>query len=323
MDNSNISEEEMISKIQANKPRLKLSSVKSYISKLKNINKQLGNENLLDLSPLTDKSIIDEFIKDKSFNTQKTYYGTVVSLLKSLQDDDEFDKVIREYQKDMQKYMKEAQAKEEEQKKTEKQDKNWATLEELRGVIDDIKNNVDSKGLFSKEELSKKEFHEIQKYIVGSLYLADIHNNPPLRLDYAPMRIMHIEEYKADPPKENALVIVNKNKKFFELVDYKTKETYGIKNYVVGETLNKILNKWLKVNKSKYLLLNNNDKPMQGVDLSKLIMRIFEPLNKKIGVSLLRHIVISQLYPADLKARMRTAELMGHSVAQQFLYAKK
>ena len=163
----------------------------------------------------------------------------------------------------------------------------------------------------------------IQKYVVGMLYVGDIKNNPPMRLDFAPMKILHISDYKKKEDKENSLVVCSKTKMFFEFVDYKTNKTYGTKKIPLGDTLIKLMNKWLKVNKTNSLLINQRGNPMKSYELSKLVNNVFSPTGKKIGVTLIRHIVISKLYPAQLEERKTTADLMAHSVPQQTLYSKK
>jgi hypothetical protein len=110
---------------------------------------------------------------------------------------------------------------------------------------------------------------------------------------------------------------------FFELVDYKTESTYGVKKIEVGDTLRKVLNKWLKINPSGSLLLNLKGKPMTANDLSKFINLVFKPSGKKIGATMLRHIVISELFPARLEESEKTANLMLHSTNTQTLYSKK
>jgi mevalonate pyrophosphate decarboxylase len=62
---------------------------------------------------------------------------------------------------------------------------------------------------------------------------------------------------------------------------------------------------------------------MTANDLSKYIVKVFSPTGKKVGATMLRHIVISELFPARLEEQQKTADLMLHSTNQQNLYAKK
>ena len=137
------------------------------------------------------------------------------------------------------------------------------------------------------------------------------------------MVIKHISKWDKATEKENSLVIVNKDKKFFSLVDYKTSGTYGFKSINLSDKMNDIINLWLKFNKSTSLLLNQRLKPMNGNDLSKFINKVFSPTGKKVGATLLRHIVISELFPAHFSQSKRTADLMLHSPQLQTLYSKK
>jgi hypothetical protein len=314
--------EQFIDEMKRARPSLKLTSIKSYMSKLEVINKAIGSENTLDLNVLLEPDVVFEFLSDKKPNTKKTYLGCIVCLLVAFnKGSDELLKTYRNTLEDLQKGVETDMAK---QEKSKKQEENWASIEALRQIIDNYLNLINEGRLWSKPDLTQKEFQLIQKYVVGMLYLGDIENNPPLRLDYAPMKVVHITEYnKIDHPTQNMLVITNRDNMFFELVDYKTESTYGVKKIEVGDTLRKVLNKWLKINPSGSLLLNLKGKPMTANDLSKFINLVFKPSGKKIGATMLRHIVISELFPARLEESEKTANLMLHSTNTQTLYSKK
>ena len=151
-------------------------------------------------------------------------------------------------------------------------------------------------------------------------------DNPPLRLDYAPMKIISKNVYNDIPTDDqniNYLVITGKNKKEFILNDYKTKGTYGQKKIPVSSIVNKLLNVWLHYNTTDYLLLNSKNESLSSNGLTKLITSVFLPTGKKISVSMLRHIFISEIFPADSEKRQKIADLMVHSVNMQTDYAKK
>ena len=88
----------------------------------------------------------------------------------------------------------------------------------------------------------------LQKWLVSNLFTSD--DNPPTRLDYAPMEIISTTEYdklKEDEKKSgNFLVVKNRNEKFFHFNEYKTSGKYGEKVVKVGKKLNSVINIWLK-----------------------------------------------------------------------------
>jgi len=320
--------EETIERLLRLKPNLKPSTAKSYIKKLECINKSLGIENVYSIDILEDKEIVDEYLKEFKNNTIKTYLGAIITLLQAFGKTADLLEVIDEYREELETRQKVEQKRLESQEKSESQEKNWVEIEELQKIVDTLGDEINLKRLWEKgDDISMKEFFLIQKYIVGMLYVGDIENNPAMRLDYAPMKIIHISDYKKQEadgiPKENSLVVCSKSKMFFEFVDYKTNKTYGIKKIPLGDTLIKLMNLWLKVNKTGSLLINQRGNPMKGNELSKLVNNVFSPTGKKIGVTLLRHIIISKLFPAQLDNQKNTANLMAHSVPQQTLYSKK
>ena len=63
---------------------------------------------------------------------------------------------------------------------------------------------------------------------------------------------------------------------------------------------------------------------MTSNGLTKYLNKTFEPSGKNnISSSMIRHIFITDKFPPQLKEKEEVASKMGHSVAQQELYAKK
>ena len=116
----------------------------------------------------------------------------------------------------------------------------------------------------------------------------------------------------------NYLVVKNTTKKFFVFNNYKTAKVYHQKKIIdVGTELNKVLNKWLKINTSDYLLLNSIYEPFSKNGLTKFIQKIFGSNGKKVSVSMIRHAYLSSRYNADTQDKASIAESMMHSVSMQ------
>ena len=162
-------------------------------------------------------------------------------------------------------------------------------------------------------------------WVLGNLYIGD-DSNPPLRNDYA-MRVVSLSQYNdlGDDArkKNNFLVVQGPRRKFFSLSKYKTEGSYGTKTIPVGKKLNYVLNKWLKINKSGHLLVTKAGLPMRESAITKHLQKVFAATGKRIGSSMLRHIYISEKFPANLGEKEDTAALMAHSVKTQTMYAKK
>tara|TARA_R110000803_G_scaffold124302_1_gene192104 strand:+ start:13116 stop:14081 length:966 start_codon:yes stop_codon:yes gene_type:complete len=307
------------------KRKLRESSIKVYVSNIKKLHSLMfDDEELKDLDFLKDKTKVMETIKDKKLSTRKTYLASIVVSLMALDKDKT---LIKYYRDKMEELAKDFSKEMGEQKKSEVQDKNWVSLEALRKVMRKYRNELNDKGIFKKsmEELTNKEFELLQKWVVASLYILD--ENPPLRNNYI-MEIISNKDYSnfSDEEKaaDNYLVIKSRNSKEFSLGDYKTSAKYGTQTIPVGKKLNSVLNIWLNINKTGHLLLNTKKDPMTANGLTKFLQKTFEPTGKKnISSSMIRHIFISDKFPAVNDEKAAVAKQMLHSVDQQTDYAKK
>lgn len=307
------------------KRNIKPSSLKAYLLNLQKLMKlseiQPSVDNLDSL--LKKPENIEKLLHDKKSSTIRNYIASIVVYLGI---DEKNEKLLTEYRQLMDKYQKANNETIENNKKSDTQSKNWATMAELKTVLKNYKKQIDMNGILKKDELNKKEFDLLQKWVVGSLYIADP-ENLPLRNDYI-MEIISDSDYKrlteAQKKEQNYLVIKNKNNKYFSLGEYKTSDKYGIREIKVGKILNKIINTWLKYNKSKHLILNSKGDPINANSLTKLLIKIFEPTGKKISSSMIRHIYITERFPPNTQEKKEVAEAMLHSKnIQSNIYAKE
>lgn len=307
--------------------KLKESSVKTYLFNLNKLHKKIFDKPIENLDFLLDVDKVINSLSELKLTTQKTYIASIVVALDAMKEK-KFEKALDKYREIMIDNIKFYNEDIKKQNKSESQSKNWVSMKELKKVVNDYHKELKNKKVFekSKDEITKKEKDLLQKYLVGSLYVID-NKNPPLRLDYAPLQIISLKDYnklKDDQKDKNYLVNVSRNNKFFSFSDYKTDKTYGIKKIPVGNKLNTVLNSYLKLHDNKYLLLNNKGEPMTPNSLGKYITKVFEPTNKKITGTLIRHIYISEfLTGPSLQEKENLSELMAHSTNTQQLYRKK
>lgn len=304
--------------------KLRASSINAYASNLNKLHKLMfDGEEISDLDFLKDRKKVMKTIEDKKLSTRKTYLAAIVVALMAFEKDE---KLISPYRDDMEALAKKFNDDMEKQKKSETQDKNWVSLAALRKVMRKYRNELNEKGIFKKDydDLTNKEFDLLQKWIVASLYILD--DNPPLRNNYI-MNVISNKDYEKLSEKEkeerNYTVVKSRNNKFFSLGNYKTSGKYGTKIIPVGKKLNSALNIWLKFNKTGHLLLNSKREPMTANGLTKYLQKTFSPTGKNISSSMIRHIFISEKFPAQNAEKEEVAEKMGHSVEQQTLYSKK
>ena len=302
---------------------LRESSLKAYASNMNKLHKLMFDKEIQNLDFLKNKKEVMKTIENKKLSTRKTYLAAIVVTLMAF---DKNEDLIKYYRDKMEDLAKQFSANMEEQKKSETQDKNWVSLSALRKVMRKYRNELNQKGIFKKEpdDLTNKEFDLLQKWIVASLYILD--ENPPLRNDYI-MTVISNKEYDKLSEKEiennNYTVVKSRNNKMFSLGEYKTSGKYGTKIIPVGKKLNSALNIWLKFNSSGHLLLNSKKEPMTANGLTKYLQKTFAPTGKNISSSMIRHIFISDKFPAENKEKEEVANKMAHSVNQQTLYSKK
>ncbi len=308
--------------LKEKRPNLKESSQKTYITNLNKLAKEVGIKKINNLIFLQNGGNIWRALQEKKKSTQKTYLASIVVFLKAI---DAKKNLIDFYTEKMNELSEEHNQKISKQEKSDSQNENWVELPVLIKEIERQGREITRMRLWNKNKLTPAEYDQIQRYVTGALYVIS-DENPPIRADYADMKIISDKDYNdlsKEALKENYLVNESPRKKFFHLGSYKTSGDYGIKKIRVGKKLNNILNKWLKINDSGYLLKNNKEKPMNPNSLSKYMNKVFQELGKKIGISLIRHIYISHHFPAVNEEKQEVADKMMHSISQQTSYAKK
>jgi len=305
--------------IKEKRPKLRESSIDLYARNMRKLSKLNDEDEFENVNFLDNPSNIANMLKDKSLHTRKTYYSSIVVVLMALDKEKE---LIDKYRKEMEElqefYIKEKDS----NKKSEKMNKNWVEYTDLIKVMDNLRKKVSYEKIFKKENPTKKEKSLVQQLVIASLYLLEPEDNPPVRLDYI-MKVIPEKEYKSiENPKENYLVIKSRNHKYFSFNDYKTSGTYKDKEIKVGKKLNSLLNNWLKINNSGYLLLNNKDEPLSSNGLTKALNKVFESTNKNISASMIRHAYLTDRYSETTEDKKIIADAMLHSVQEQSGYIK-
>ena len=304
---------------------IKVSSLRAYILNLQKLLKLSGEDiSISNLDTLLkDTDLIMDLLEDKKPSTKRNYLAAIIVYLSV---DEKNKKLVETYRELMDKFAKENIELISDNKKTKSQEDKWTTINELRKVLKEYKRELDRKGSLKKNELTKKELDLLQKWVVGNLYIGD-EENPPLRNDYI-MKVVTSSQYNTLSEKQreetNYLIVKNKSNKTFSLGNYKTKDKYGIKEIKVGKSLNKVLNIWLKYNKTDNLLLNSKGESMTANGLTKYLTKVFSPTGKNISSSIIRSIYITEAFPPETEEKKELADLMLHSKeVQGSVYAKE
>ena len=283
-------------------------SIKTYKSILSTLYKKMN-----DISKIEEKDDLQgffcknpketlKFLSDLSPSKRKTTLSALVVLCFN---NEKAKDIYREQLiEDSDKYKEEK--KENGNQMSEKQKENWIDWKDVVNIHNQLGKEVNP--LFSKPSLTSGDFMKLQDYIILSLYVLQ---DPRRSLDYVSMRIKNID--KKDTT-EN--YIDGKN---FVFNNYKTKSLYGQQKIPISIKLKTLLNKWIKINPTEYLLVSpTSGKPLNIVQLNQRLNKIF---GKKIGSNMLRHSYLTSLY--DVEKMNKISTNMAHSTQQALsTYAK-
>ncbi len=295
----------IIELIKEKRPNLKDNSLRSYLITLKKLN---NDEEVKNLNFLKKFNEIMENINNFKLPTQRNKLTAILVVLSAF-NKKEFEEVEMKYRKELEDRNKQYNDYISSHQKSEKQQENWASLSDLKKVMNRYK----------KEAKENPTLKTVQPYLVSSLYLLQ----PPKRLDFSGMKI--IKSRKDNDEKTNYLLNLGRNKKYFIFNQFKTDKKFGSKEVLIPKDLNTVINLWLKVNKGDDFLYNSKGQNMTSNGLGKYITKIFKPTGKNITLNLLRNIYVSEHVDLEaIKKQKEIAAAMDHSEStQKSVYLKE
>jgi len=236
-------------------------------------------------------------------NSQRTYLISIVSTIKGLKG---FDKEFKIYYEKMMELNKELKVN---NTKSDVQAENWISQDKVKETFDEYYKKVEP--LLKLKKVNEKEWDDILDFVVLSLYVV----NEPRRLkDYQLMRVIKSSKDLTEDYKNfNYYLPVNCKFLFY---NYKTKGTYQLQEINVNELLQNILLQYLKLHplrkeKNFFLLVDYNGEELkQGNSITRILNRIFD---KKISVSMLRNIYLTDKFQKPMEILKETANNMGTS----------
>ena len=309
----------LITQLKEKRPHLAEGSVNMYrggiISLFKTVNDKNSIKTFTNLDWLDDSDKISKDISDMPLQTQKILLQSASVFL----DAQGKDELVKKYRAALFAVKKLHDTETEGQNKTVKEEENWCSWKSLEKVRNNYKQQLMNLGLLdakiNPDKVKPSQMALFQKWVITSLYTYQ----PPVRADYA-MDILSQSEYDAVPDEEkskNNYLVINKREKFFHFNKYKTHNLHGDKRVKVNKPMNAVLNKWLNVNKSGWLLLNIKKEPVNENQLGKAVTVAFEPCGKRIGINMLRKIYLTEKYQHEKAEKKADADAMLHSVSTQ------
>jgi len=281
--------------IKQNRPNIAESSIKTYVFSLK----KLGITSEDDIYKIKNPSGIFDEISDMKSSQQRNLLSSVLIIIKAKNLGDDLYEFYRKKCFDLGEEFNLEQAK---NIKSETQEKNWVKMSEL------IK-------------IANKKFKKNpgdQETLIASLYTLQ----PACRLDYYACKIIRSEAEMTE--KKNYLLIHNTRRKTFIFNDYKTANKYETIKVPVTKELNRVINKFLKLNPDReFLLQSKKGKHLSRNFLGKLIPVAFSETGKHITLNLIRHVYISEKIDIEaIKGFQDLSHAMMHSSSMQQKYAK-
>jgi hypothetical protein len=249
----------------------------------------------------------NEFFKDHKDTIIESLSGkpapsrkSVLSALFILTNDDEYRKLMLDD-------CRETNEKYRDQTKSEKETENWMSVEDIEKIYRGLFDKVSA--MFSRSIVGDPR--TIMEFLLVGL-LGGVSGLPPRRsLDYA---VMKIRNYS---PTDN---YYKAGKFYFNI--YKTAKKFGTQVLEVPTELDKMIKKWIKLNKGDYLLYSSNEKHLSSPQITRILNKVF---GKKVSTDMLRHIFLTDRYKnvPSIRDMEELATQMGHSTSTALEYVKK
>jgi hypothetical protein len=236
--------------LKINRPNLSQSSLKTYSSVLRNLQKNMNGDGIEWFSN-NDKDILD-YLKEKTAQTKKTTLSALFVLTKK-----------QSYRDVMMTVMKSVNDKNKEQKMNLKQEENWMSVKEIKDIYEPLL--VKAKSMLSKKSILNES--TIMEFLLVSFIAGVVEGLAPRRSqDYTELKIRNY-----DTKKDNYY----KASKFYFNV-YKTAKTYGLQVIDVPKELDVLLKKWVKINTNDYMLYSSNGNKLNSPQVTRILNKVFD-----------------------------------------------
>jgi len=279
------------------------SSLKLYFNNLRRLN---GGEFPKSFSFLKNVEETIKKIEHYKPNTRRTYLISIVTLLKH---DPKNKKLYDKYYSILEEYNKALQTN---NTKSETQKENWINQDEVKKIYEALTEEV--KPFLDKKKLSQSDFDAVLSWVVLSLYTLQ----PPRRnLDY--QKAVLVNKYTDQLPTKFNYYDIPSTTFYFN--NYKTKGTYKCQEQKASPDLAEVIKKYIGVHPLKAelkkksgavpFLVNYEGEPFESNNaITRILNKIF---GKRIGVSLLRNIYLTDKYASKVNELDLDARAMGTS----------
>ena len=298
--------QKVIDLIKEGRPNAKDSTIKMYTANLMKLLKMFDTDKF-DFLKNIEK--VEDKLKDLHYTTRRNYLNAIVVYLMTKDKESELVKKYVELRNDLNQMYETEQAT---GTISDKQKDSFVDISEVNKMISEMAEEIKTKEILKKENITAKEKQLLMVYILFNIY-----TRIPLRNDLAGMLVINKREYNklSDKQKEeNNYLVINKNKMYMVLNQYKTSAKYKELNIDIPKDLERILRQYIKINGMGILLKSSTGKTITRNDLSKLLIKTSKSrMNKSISTTMLRKIYLSSKY-GDMKEELQKDNaVMGHS----------
>ncbi len=305
--------------LKKSRPNAKESTIKMYTANLMKLSKLMDTDNFKFLNKSEN---VKDKISELHFTTQRNYYNAIIVYLMAVKEKKE-DPLIEEYVELRDTLNKKYEDEQATGVISDKQSKNFVPIEEVNKMINDMGEEIKNKKIKKKEDLTAKDKSLLQSYILFNIY-----TRLPLRNDLAGMEAINKRSYNKlseEDKKEKNYLVINKNKMFMVLNNYKTSAKYKELDIDIPKDLEKLLRLYIRVNGMGVLFKSSTGKPLSRNALSQLLLKETKKrMNKSISTTMLRKIYLSSKYGKVKEEMEKDAKVMGHSTeVAQNVYIKK
>ena len=285
---------------------------------LKNLVRLNGGQELKNLNFLKDVEAIQKKLEELKPNTRRTYIIAIVSLLKTLIAQPKYKKLYDKYYKQLEELNKDLKTSND---KTDKEKQNWISQDDIKAKLENMKSVLTE---LTTKKISEDQYNKLLNLVVLGLYVLQ---RPRRNMDYQDMSVT-LQKNKKKPTEEPETDATEKKSNILNLVDnkfefnnFKTKATYKCQEESINEELRKIIDIYLRFHplakemkkQSVPFIVNFQGQPYtNNNDFTRLLYKIF---GKKIGVSMLRKIFLTDKYKDVADEMKKDAASMATSVS--------
>tara|TARA_R110000868_G_scaffold5903_3_gene34359 strand:- start:2488 stop:3483 length:996 start_codon:yes stop_codon:yes gene_type:complete len=294
------------------RPNAKESTIKMYERNLKKL-KTLFEADNYDF--LEDVEKVQKMLSDKHYSTQRNYWNSIIILLMAINHDKKYDKLLKEYEA-----LRDAGNKQYEDdnatgKISEKQSKNFVELKEVEAMVDEIGKEIADKKIKKKGDLTSKDKALLQVWVILKIHLKQPMRNELGGGTEAIMKSRYNKLTKKEKEDNNYLV-VEKSKMWWVMNNYKTSKTYLEKKIDIPKDLEKVLRLYIRINGMGVLFKSSTGAPLSRNAISQLLIKTSKSRmdGRSISTTLLRKIVLSDMFQDNKEAQEKMAKITGHSV---------